>query len=132
MSRPANQNIGIPCYVKASKPGKHVMTKPVNQNMGNSCFVRGFVMASKPKHHGHSMLCHCQQTKTWKFYAIKAKTWECNMSRSVNQNIGISSCQGQQTKTWEFYSMSWLAHKQEMSQTRYECPQRNWSSIRHI
>ena len=25
-----------------------------------------------------------------------------------------------------------LTEKQEMSQTRDECPQRNWSSIRHI
>ena len=98
MSRPANQNMGIPCYVlcyvKASKPGKHVMTRPVNQNMGISCFV----MASKPNIIGHSMLCHGQQTKIWKFYAVKAmqyvkvskpKHWHFMLSRSANENMGI-------------------------------------------
>ena len=31
-----------------------------------------------------------------------------------------------------FYKIGKINDKQEMSQSRDECPQRNWSSIRHI
>ena len=72
--------------------------------------------------------------------------YEMGKNKQQDFSVLYSAYPFEKIQTWTFFfkksfghpnpiRLKWLVifyFKQEMSQTRDECPQRNWSSIRHI